>query len=80
MLQLGLALTITALGLATLTQCSDSTGPGAPRTVFGPAVPMGNGTATGYVTLDGHGAVSASGVSCAPMALTGLPQTAMTTE
>jgi hypothetical protein len=73
LLRAGTTLAVAALGLIAFTECSDSSGPNPSHTVYGPPVGMGNGTATGYVTLDKHGTPLAVGAELAAGALAGLP-------
>lgn len=80
LLRAGATLVVASVVFITVTECSDSSAPHGQRTVYGPAVPMGNGTATGYVTLDDQQSPVAVGAALTTAALSGLPSQAMSTE
>jgi hypothetical protein len=69
-----------AAAVVALAECNSSTSPNATRTTRGVALPMGNGSVTGYVTVNSHNAPVAVGVQLSAAALTGLPTAGMTTE
>jgi len=62
---------VAAIAAIAAIACTDSTSPD--KTVFGPTVPIGNGTGRSYVVVSSDGDPLSIGVSLSETALTGLP-------
>lgn len=68
-----------AAALGALVACSETTAAQAERTVYGPSLQLGQGTARTYVTMRG-GAPTEIGVALSEKALTGLPDAGTGTD
>lgn len=70
--------TLLVAGLGLLVACGKNDSPPQPATDYGPAVVIGGGQATGYLSRDASGNPTEIGIRLTEAALTGLPATPTT--